>query len=73
MSGHQLVKFTSGFYPKWSDALVKRYADAFEIPLKKRFRDIRAATRPSCGCCSHSRNNPTCLFSMNPRQASILW
>jgi ABC-2 type transport system ATP-binding protein len=40
MSGNQLVKFTSGFYPKWSDALVKRYADAFEIPLKKRFRDL---------------------------------
>ena len=40
MTGNQLVKFTSGFYPKWSDALVKRYADAFEIPLRKRFRDL---------------------------------
>ena len=40
MSGNQLVKFTSGFYPKWSDELVKRYADAFEIPLKKKFRNL---------------------------------
>ncbi len=40
MTGTQLVSFTRGFYPRWSDELVKRYADAFDLPLRQRFRNL---------------------------------
>ena len=40
MTGSDLVKFNASFYPQWSDALVKRYADLFEIPLKTKFRNM---------------------------------
>ncbi len=40
MNGNELVKFNRGFYPRWSDDLVKKYADLFDIPLKTRFRNM---------------------------------
>src|ERR1700748_3327358 len=30
-TGEQLVKFNRGFYPRWSDELVERYARVFDI------------------------------------------
>lgn len=40
MTGEQLVNFTQGFYSHWSNALVKKYAAAFEVPLKEKFRNM---------------------------------
>jgi len=33
----QLVRFNKGYFPNWSDQLVSRYADLFEIPMDTRF------------------------------------
>ncbi len=33
----ELVRFTRGFYPTWSDRAVEKYARALEIPMKQRF------------------------------------
>ena len=39
-TGEQLVRFNRGFYPRWSDELVARYARVFDIPMKQRFRNL---------------------------------
>jgi ABC-2 type transport system ATP-binding protein len=33
----ELVRFSRGFYPTWSDHAVERYAQLFEIPMKQKF------------------------------------
>jgi len=33
----QIVHFNQGYFPKWSNALVARYADLFEIPMQTPF------------------------------------
>lgn len=33
----ELVRFTRGFYPSWSDGAVEKYARVLEIPMKQRF------------------------------------
>jgi ABC-2 type transport system ATP-binding protein len=40
MSGNELVRFNAGFYSRWSNVLVKKYADLFDIPLKTKFRNM---------------------------------
>jgi ABC-2 type transport system ATP-binding protein len=39
-TGEQLVRFTGGFYPRWSDELVARYVQVFDIPMKQKFRNM---------------------------------
>jgi ABC-2 type transport system ATP-binding protein len=39
-TGEQLVRFNRGFYPRWSDELVARYVQVFEIPMKQKFRNL---------------------------------
>src|SRR5258708_3235924 len=36
----ELVRFTRGFYPTWSDSAVEKYARLFEIPMKQRFEQL---------------------------------
>jgi ABC-2 type transport system ATP-binding protein len=40
MTGNDLVRFNRGFFPRWSDALARRYTDALEIPMKQKFRKL---------------------------------
>ncbi len=40
MTGNDLVRFNRGFFPRWNDALVSKYADALEIPMNRRFRKL---------------------------------
>ncbi len=40
MTGNDLVRFNRGFFPRWSDALAGKYADALEIPMKQKFRKL---------------------------------
>jgi ABC-2 type transport system ATP-binding protein len=40
MTGNDLVRFNRGFFPRWSDALTQKYADALEVPMKKKFRKL---------------------------------
>jgi ABC-2 type transport system ATP-binding protein len=39
-TGEQLVRFSRGFYPRWSDELVARYVRVFDIPMKQKFRNL---------------------------------
>ena len=36
----ELVRFSRGFYPTWSDRAVERYARLFEIPMKQKFEKL---------------------------------
>jgi ABC-2 type transport system ATP-binding protein len=40
MTGNDLVRFNRGFFPRWSDALARKYIDALEIPMKQKFRKL---------------------------------
>jgi len=35
-----LVRFSRGFYPTWSDSAVEKYARLFEIPMRQRFEKL---------------------------------
>ena len=36
----ELVRFSRGFYPTWSDSSVEKYARLLEIPMKQRFEKL---------------------------------
>lgn len=36
----ELVRFSRGFYPTWSDRTVEKYARLFEIPMRQRFEKL---------------------------------
>lgn len=36
----ELVQFSRGFYPTWSDSAVEKYARTLEIPMKQRFERL---------------------------------
>ncbi len=40
MTGNDLVRFNRVFFPRWSDALARKYTDALEIPMKQTFRKL---------------------------------
>jgi ABC-2 type transport system ATP-binding protein len=40
LTARELVRFTRGFYPHWSDEAVAKYVRTFEIPMDRRFVSI---------------------------------
>ena len=40
LTPYELVRFSRGFYPTWSDSAVEKYARLFEIPMKQRFEKL---------------------------------
>jgi ABC-2 type transport system ATP-binding protein len=40
LTGEELVRFSRGFYPSWSDRGVERYSRLLEIPMRKPFRTL---------------------------------
>lgn len=40
MTATELVRFSRGFYPTWSDRSVEKYARLLEIPMKQRFEQL---------------------------------
>ena len=40
LSPLELVRFSRGFYPTWSDAAVKKYSELLEIPMKQKFEKL---------------------------------
>ena len=40
MTGNDLVRFNQGFFPRWSDALARKYVEVLEIPMKRKFRKL---------------------------------
>ncbi len=57
----ELVRFTRGFYPTWSDAKAKKYADVLEIPMNQRF-----------GKLSHGNQTKVCLLLAFSQGADLL-
>ena len=45
ITGHELVRFTRGFYPHWSDEAVNKYARAFEVPMDRPFAELSLGNR----------------------------
>lgn len=61
MTAQQLVRFTRGFYPKWSDEAVAKYARAFEIPMDRPFAKLSLGNRTK-----------VCLLLALAQQADLL-
>lgn len=61
MTGNDLVRFNRGFFPTWSDALAKKYADALEIPMDRKFRKL-----------SHGNRTKLCLLLALAQGAELL-
>jgi ABC-2 type transport system ATP-binding protein len=40
LTASELVRFSRGFYPTWSDSAVGKYARLLEIPMKQRFEKL---------------------------------
>jgi ABC-type multidrug transport system ATPase subunit len=51
MTGRDLLRFNRGFFPTWSDALARRYAEALEIPMDRKFKKL-----------SHGNKTKLCLL-----------
>jgi len=51
MNGNDLVRFNRGFFPRWSDALARRYAESLEIPMDRKFKKL-----------SHGNKTKLCLL-----------
>jgi ABC-type multidrug transport system ATPase subunit len=45
LTPRELVRFTRGFYPAWSDAAVARYSRLFEIPMDRPFGKLSQGNR----------------------------
>jgi ABC-2 type transport system ATP-binding protein len=45
LTARELVRFTRGFYPKWSDEAASRYARSFEIPMDRPFSKLSQGNR----------------------------
>ena len=40
LTPRELVRFTRGFYPRWSDQAVRKYSQLLEIPMDRRFSKL---------------------------------
>ena len=45
LTPRELVRFTRGFYPKWSDEAVTKYSRLFEIPMDRPFAKLSQGNR----------------------------
>lgn len=45
LTPRELVRFTRGFYPKWSDQAVTKYSRLFEIPMDRPFSKLSQGNR----------------------------
>ncbi len=61
MTGNDLVRFNRGFFPAWSDALARKYAEALEIPMNWKFRKL-----------SHGNRTKLCLLLALAQGAELL-
>jgi len=66
MSGNDLVRFNRGFFPKWSDALVKRYAETLEIPMDRKFKKLSQGNKTKLCLLLALAQNPELLVLDEP-------
>ncbi|HEV2646550.1 MAG TPA: ABC transporter ATP-binding protein [Acidobacteriaceae bacterium] len=45
MTGNDLVRFNRGFFPRWSDALARRYAEVLELDMNRKFKKLSTGNR----------------------------
>jgi ABC-2 type transport system ATP-binding protein len=45
MTGNDLVRFNRGFYPRWSDALVRKYVEVLELDMTRKFKKLSTGNR----------------------------
>ncbi|MGA7156473.1 MAG: ABC transporter ATP-binding protein [Acidobacteriaceae bacterium] len=45
LTGDELARFNRGFYPRWSDDLLEKYADVLEVPMDRKFRNLSSGNR----------------------------
>jgi ABC-2 type transport system ATP-binding protein len=45
MTVDQMIRFTSGFYPRWRRDLQKQYLETFELPLHRHVKALSRGTR----------------------------
>jgi ABC-2 type transport system ATP-binding protein len=66
MTGRQLLRFNKGFFPAWSDALAKRYTDALEIPMDRKFRKLSHGSKTKLCLLLALAQNPELLVLDEP-------
>jgi ABC-2 type transport system ATP-binding protein len=45
MTGNDLVRFSRGFFPRWSDALAAKYGEVLELDMKRKFKKLSTGNR----------------------------
>jgi ABC-2 type transport system ATP-binding protein len=66
MTGNELVRFNRGFFPRWSDALAKRYGDALEIPMDRKFKKLSHGNKTKLSLLLALAQNPELLVLDEP-------
>jgi ABC-2 type transport system ATP-binding protein len=66
MTGRDLLRFNKGFFPTWSDAHAKRYADALEIPMDRKFRKLSHGSKTKLCLLLALAQNPELLILDEP-------
>lgn len=66
MTGRELLRFNKGFFPGSSDAQGKRYADALEIPMDRKFKKLSHGSKTKLCLLLALAQNPELLILDEP-------
>ncbi len=66
MNGNDLIRFNCGFFPGWSDAMAKRYAEALEIPMDRKFKKLSQGNKTKLCLLLAMAQNPELLVLDEP-------
>jgi len=66
MTGKDLVRFNRGFFPGWDDGLVRRYAEALDIPMNRAFKRLSQGNRTKLCLLLALAQNPELLVLDEP-------
>lgn len=66
MTGRDLLRFNRGFFPTWSDAHAKRYAEALEIPMDRKFKKLSQGNKTKLCLLLALAQNPELLILDEP-------
>lgn len=66
MTGRELLRFNRGFFPARSDERAKRYADALEIPMDRKFKKLSHGSKTKLCLLLALAQNPELLILDEP-------
>jgi ABC-2 type transport system ATP-binding protein len=66
MTGRELLRFNKRFFPSWSDAHAKRYAEALEIPMDRKFKKLSHGSKTKLCLLLALAQNPELLILDEP-------